>query len=65
MLLFYCSIPESNFLRVFDVFLDLSHFAYFYAISIDFNAVKCLIYIFCVIFDLVTLTLKFDLLLKT
>ena len=40
------SIPKSNFWRVFDVFLDLVILPYFYALSIDFYAVKCLIYIY-------------------
>ena len=44
----FCSIPKSNFWRVFDVFLDLVILPYFNAISMDFYAVKCLIYI-CVI----------------
>ena len=44
------SIPKSNFLRVFDVFLDLVILAYFNVISIHFYAVKCVICIyFCVI----------------
>ena len=34
---------ESNFWRVFDVFLDLVKFALFNAISIDFYAVKSFI----------------------
>ena len=42
------SIPKSNFLCVFDVFLDLVILPYFNAISIDFYAVKCLIYIYFV-----------------
>ena len=42
------SIPKTNFLRVFDVFLDLVILPYFYEIFIYFYAVKCLIYIFCV-----------------
>ena len=44
------SIPKSNFWRVFDVFLDLVIFAYFNAISIDFYAVNCFIYIYFVLF---------------
>ena len=39
------SIPKSNIWRVFDIFLP-----YFYAISIDFYAVKCLINIYSVLF---------------
>ena len=35
------SIPKSNFLRIFDVFLDFVILPYFNAISIDFYAVKC------------------------
>ena len=35
-------IPKSNFWRDFDVFLDLVILPYFYAISLDFYAVKCL-----------------------
>ena len=42
------SIPKSNFWHVFDVFLDLVILPYFNAISIDFYAVKCLIYIYFV-----------------
>ena len=42
------SNPKSNFGRVFDVFLDLVILPYFNAISIDFYAVKCLIYIYFV-----------------
>ena len=42
------SIPKSNFLRVFDVFLDFVILPYFNAISMDFYAVKCLIYIYFV-----------------
>ena len=37
---YFCSIPKSNFWRVFDVFLDLVIFAYFNAIFIDFYALK-------------------------
>ena len=43
VLLFFGSIPKSNFWRVFDVFLDLVKFALFNAISIDFYAVKSFI----------------------
>ena len=43
------SIPKSNFLRVFDVFLDLVIFTYFDAISIDFYAVNCFICIYFVL----------------
>ena len=51
VLLFFGSIPKSNFWRVFDVFLDLVKFALFNAISIDFYVVKIFICInFCVIF---------------
>ena len=39
------SIPYSNFWRVFDICLDLVILPYFNAISVDFYAVKCLIYI--------------------
>ena len=39
------SIPKSIFWRVFDVFLDLVILPYFYAIFMNFYAVKCLIYI--------------------
>ena len=42
------SIPKSNFWRVFDVFLDFVILPYFNAISMDFYAVKCLIYIYFV-----------------
>ena len=42
------SIPKSNFWRVFNVFLDLVILPYFNAISMDFYAVKCLIYIYFV-----------------
>ena len=52
------SIPKSNFLCVFDVFLDLvvlayfnvisSHFGIFCVISIHFYAVKCVISIYFV-----------------
>ena len=42
------SIPKSNFWCFFYVFLDLVILPYFYAISIDFYAVKCLIYIYFV-----------------
>ena len=38
----------TRFWRVFDVFLDLVILPYFNAISIDFYAVKCLIYIYFV-----------------
>ena len=34
--------------QIFYVFLDLVIFPYFYAISIDFYAVKCIIYIYFV-----------------
>ena len=37
------SIPKSNFLRVFDVFLDLVILEYLNVISIDFYAEKCVI----------------------
>ena len=40
------SIPKSNFLRVFDVFLDLVILAYFNVISIHFYAVKCVISVY-------------------
>ena len=40
------SILKSNIWRVFDVILDLVILPYFYAISIDFYAVKCLINIY-------------------
>ena len=43
-----CSIPKSNFWRVFDVFLDLVIFAYFNAISIDFYSIKSIIRIYFV-----------------
>ena len=39
---------EVKFLTRFDVFLDLVILPYFNAISIDFSAVKCLIYIYFV-----------------
>ena len=39
---------EVKFWRVFDVFLDFIILPYFYAISMDFYAVKCLIYIYFV-----------------
>ena len=39
---------EVQFLRVFEVFLELVILTYFYAISIDFYAIKCLIYIYFV-----------------
>ena len=39
---------EVKFLRVFDVFLDFIILRYFNAISMDFYAVKCLIYIYFV-----------------
>ena len=42
------SIPKSNFWRVFDVFLDFVILPYLNAISMDFYAVKCLIYIYFV-----------------
>ena len=42
------SIPKSNFRRVFDVFLYFVILPYFNAISMDFYAVKCLIYIYFV-----------------
>ena len=41
---------EVKFLTLFDVFLDFVILPYFNAISMDFYAVKCLIYIyFCAI----------------
>ena len=39
----FCSTPKSNFLCVFDVFLDLVILVYLNSISVDFYAVKCLI----------------------
>ena len=42
------SIPKSNFWRVFDVFLDFVILPDFNAISMDFYAIKCLIYIYFV-----------------
>ena len=42
------SIPKSNIWRIFDVFLDLVILPYFNAISMDFYAVNCLIYIYFV-----------------
>ena len=42
------SIPKSNIWHIFDVFLDLVILPYFNVISIDFYAVKCLIYIYFV-----------------
>ena len=48
VLFIFGSIPKSNFWRVFDVFLDLVILPYFNAISMDFYAVKCLIYIYFV-----------------
>ena len=39
---------EVKFWRVFDVFLDFVILPYFNAISMDFYAVKCLIYIYFV-----------------
>ena len=36
-------IRKSNFLRVFDVFLDLVILVYFNAVSIDFYSVKSFI----------------------
>ena len=45
---YFGSFPKSNFWRVFDVSLDLLILSYFYAISIDFYAVNCLIYIYFV-----------------
>ena len=43
------SISKSNFWRVFDIFLGLIVILpYFNAISVDFYAVKCLIYIYFV-----------------
>ena len=35
------SIPKSHFWRILGVFLDLVILAYFYAISMEFYAVKC------------------------
>ena len=40
----------SNFWRVFDIFLDLVILPYFNDISIDFYALKYLIYIYFVLF---------------
>ena len=45
---YFGSIPKSNFWRVFDVFYDFVILPYFNAISMDFYAVKCLIYIYFV-----------------
>ena len=46
---FYTSCARIlNFWRVFYLFLDLVILPYFKAISIDFYAVKCLIYIYFV-----------------
>ena len=45
------SILKSNFWRVFDIFLDFVILPYFNAISMDFYAVKCLIYIYFVWFS--------------
>ena len=45
---YFWFIPKSNFWRVFDVFLDFVILPYFNAISLDFYAVKCLIYIYFV-----------------
>ena len=39
---------EVKFLTRFDVFLDLVILPYFNAISMDFYAVKCLIYVYFV-----------------
>ena len=47
-LVIFGSIPKSNFWHVFYVFLDLVILHYFNAISMDFYAVKCLIYIYFV-----------------
>ena len=44
------SIPKSNFWRIFDVLLDFVILLYFNAISMDFYAAKCLIYIYFVYF---------------
>ena len=48
VVVYFGYILKSNFWRVFDVFLDLVILPYFYAISIDFNEVKCLINIYFV-----------------
>ena len=40
---FFCSVPNSNFWRVFDALLDFVILAYFNVISIDVYAVKCVI----------------------
>ena len=45
VLLFFCSIPKSNFWRAFDVFLDLVILHYIDATSRDFYVEKILIYI--------------------
>ena len=42
------SNSKSNFWHVFDLFMDLVILSYFNAISINFHAVKCLIYI-CIV----------------
>ena len=43
---YFGSILKSNFLRGFDVFLELVILVYFNAISIDLYAVKCCICIY-------------------
>ena len=45
---YFCFHFDVNFLRVFDVFLDLFIMVYFIARSIDLYAVKCFICIYFV-----------------